>query len=230
MTTANALISSALAVICSLSPGEPIPGGDASNALAILNMMLAAWSADSLMPPFRTLESFPLIAGQSSYTIGPSANFNTVRPDYISGAWRRDSNGLDYILEQLPKERYNAIWQKSIQGIPYQFYYDDQYPVGVIYLYPTDIQADTLFIESLKPLNQFSTLNTIMNLPGEYEEAIAYLLAKRLAPQYGFPITADIRELMDDAERRIKRKNTKPKPASFDYATRKAQPFNIYNG
>jgi hypothetical protein len=232
MTTGNDLVSGALRVITSVTPGEPVDGQEAANALVVLNRMLKAWSANSLMLPFRTLENFPLVLGQSSYTIGPGANFNTVRPDYVTAAWRRDANGMDFPIEVIPKELYNPIRLKSLTGLPSQLYYDAQYPSGVIYLYATEMQLDTLYLESLKPVAQFTTLQTVMNLPGEYEEAIVYLLAQRLAPEYGFSIASnpDIAELVRQAGTFIKRKNTKIKPAGFDPALQRPQPFNIYNG
>ena len=80
----------ALRAISTLLPGEAIPGGEAANALLTLNMMLASWSADNLMPPFRTLESFPLVVGKESYTIGTNGttDFATSRPDYVTYVFR----------------------------------------------------------------------------------------------------------------------------------------------
>ncbi len=233
MTTGNDLVCGALRVISSLSPGEAIPGAEADNALQVLNWMMAAWSAESLMPPYRTLESFPLTIGKTTYVIGQtgSVDFNTVRPDEITWAYRRDFNNIDYPLALINKELYNSLQMKSLDALPYQLYYDTQYPNGIIYIWPADMQADTLFIESLKPVNQFTTLQTVMNLPGEYQEAIKYLLAKRLAVEYGFEIapgsTTDT--LIKEAEHRIMRKNTKPKSAIFDLMILAKRPYNIYS-
>lgn len=230
MSTGNDLVSGALRNISSLSPGEAIPGGESDNALAVLNMMLASWSAENLMIPYRTLESFPLIPGQASYTIGPSANFATIRPDEITAVYRRDALNNDYSLIPYTKEQYNGIVTKSVTGLPQWYYYDTQYPSGILYLYPPDIQADTLFIESLKPINQFTTLQTTMALPGEYAEAIKYLLAHRLAVEYGFPIGQELAALIAEAKVRIMRKNVKPKAAGFDMVLQTPKNFNIYTG
>ncbi len=207
-------------------------GTEASNALVVLNRMLKAWSAKSLMMPCRTLESFPLAIGKVSYVIGSGGDFNTVRPDYVTDAFRRDANNLDYPLEILTKERYNAIQLKTQGGLPYQLFYDPQFPSGIVYLYPVEVQADTLWLESLKPVNQFTTLQTAMILPGEYEEAIVYLLAQRLAPEYGFSIASnpDIAELVKEADEFIECKNTRPKVASFDPIMHRPLPYNVYNG
>lgn len=230
MTTGNELVGGALRVVTSVTPGESVDGTEAANALVVLNRMLRSWSAKELMLPFRTLEQFTLTVGQASYTIGPSANFNTVRPDYVTGAYRRDANSVDYPIQIIPKERYNDIRIKNQSGLPWMLYYDAQYPNGIIYLWPAEIQADTLFLESQKPIAQFTTLQTSMNLPGEYEEAIVYLLAQRLAPEYGVSITPDIAELIKEAADFIRRKNTKTMLAGFDPILGRPMPYNIVNG
>jgi hypothetical protein len=228
--TGSDIVYGALRVITSISPGEAIPGGEADNALSVLNGMLAAWSAESLMPPFRTLENFPLVNGQASYTIGSGADFDTVRPDAITYAYRRNSGNLDFPLTPLTQDEYNAERLKTLAGLPQWYHYDCQYPNGVIYVYPVESQADTLYIESLKPFNRFANLQVSMALPGEYFECMKYQLARRLAPEYGFPITPDMLALMDDAYSRIKKKNTKRKVARFDAALMRPRPFNIVSG
>lgn len=230
--TATDIISGALYAISSVTPGEAINGSELGYALGVLNNVLAAWSAENLQAPFRTVESFPLTIGKASYTIGQSGtpDFNTVRPDYVTFVWRRDANGLDYWLIDYTKEQYNSVFQKTLQGLPQWYYYDAQYPNGVLNLYPTDVQADTLFIESLKPIAQFSSTTATMALPGEYFEDLKYSLAERLAPEYGMTISQDLRKLMDDSHKRIKRKNLKPKAANFDLYMLHPRPFNIYTG
>ncbi len=232
MTTANDLISGALRAITSITPGEAVSGAEIDNGMVVLNSMLASWSAQSQMPPFRTLEPFALTSGKASYTIGTSgADFNSQRPDRVTWAWRRDSNGIDYTLEVIPKNRYNSVQVKNLSALPEMLYYDAQFPNGVIYLYPADVQADTLYLESLKPLNQFTNTQTVMILPGEYEEGIKYLLAERLAPEYGATIGQDLRKLITDAEKRIKNKNVHPVQVALDPALRgNSGQYNIYTG
>lgn len=222
MATANDLVSGALRAATSLSPGEGIPGAESDIALGILNSMMASWSADALMPPYRTLESFTLSTTKNSYTMGQSGSpdVSTVRPDQVTFVFRRDSSNQDYPLDPYTKEQYNSVPLKSRSDTPRYYFYDTQYPNGVLYLDCKPSAADTLFVESLKPLNQFSSLAASVALPGEYEEAVKYLLCERLSPEYGFPISADLRKLIEDARRRIYRKNARPKAAGFDVALR----------
>src|SRR3989304_3591307 len=96
-------------------------------ALVSLNNMLGTWGIDGLIVPFTTSENFPLVAGQSLYTIGASGNFNTVRPLEILHAYIRDSSGIDHIVNPMDKRQYAEISNKAADGRPGRFYYDPQY-------------------------------------------------------------------------------------------------------
>lgn len=231
MSTANDIISGTLEIISSLSPGEGIPGAEADSALRVLNRMMKGWSTDNLMPPFATLENFPIAQGVSSRTIGSGAQLNTTRPDSIVTAYLRDSNGLDYPpLDPITAEQYAAIAQKTQTVRPAWYFYDPQFPNGVLYFDGATDAAYTLFLRTFKPFNQFATINTAMDLPGEYEEIISHLLIEPLAPRYGTAITPDMRALITKAEKRIKRKNVTRKVATFDPVLTPVQQVDIDRG
>lgn len=233
MTTGTDLVSGALRLISSLTPGEAIPGQEAGDALATLNMMLAGWSAESLMPPFRTLENFSIAAGIASRTIGSGAQLNTARPDRITDAYLRDSSNYDFPVDvTMTSGEHNAIALKSNTGRPKRLYYDPQYPNGTIYFDYTTDAAYTLYLESLKPVNQFTTLATTLDMPGEYAKAIKYLLADELSIEYGFTIQPGSRleKLIEDSRDMIMRKNAKPILTTYDPALTGAPAFDINSG
>lgn len=150
-------------------------------ALVSLNNMLSIWSIDGLIVPFRTTENFPLVVGQSSYTIGTGANFATTRPLEILEAYIRDSSNVDHILEQIDQKRYSALINKTVDGRPERFYYDPQYSLGKIYFDSEPSTVETLYIVSEKPLTELATLATTVSLPDFYKEALVFNLAIRLA-------------------------------------------------
>lgn len=234
MTTAQDIVTGALRLISSTTPGEAIPGDEINNGLVVLNQMLASWSTDNLMIPYRSLDAFSLVVGQKSYTIGTSGmvNINSVRPDYITDAWLTDTlSGIDYPINFYTSQQYEDIPLKSIQSIPRWLYYDTQYPNGVINIFPTaSATTYTLNIQSTKPIMQFATINSSMILPGEYFKAMRYLLADELATEYGFSIAADLAEKIKEARRMIKRKNTKNTVATFDAALNSRPFFSILTG
>lgn len=242
MSTATSLIGAALRKVSSYTPGQNIDGNELTPALDELNRMLASWSAEGLMIPYRTLESFTMVVGQQSYTIGSGANFSTTRPDIIQSAFIRDSANLDYYIRtDLTRDEYDGIALKTVQGIPSTLYYDKQYPTATIYVYPTAQLAYTIYLDSLKPLTQISSSGSTISLPGEYQDTIVYNLAKRLAPDYGFDLTQGVGLIVaQEAEKslsRIKKINTQIAVSNFDQALSvnssgfvRASRWNIYSG
>lgn len=220
MTTGQDIVYGALRLVSSATPGEPIEGTEAGYALTVLNELLAGFSMEWGLINSTTIESFPLVVGTTSYTIGTGAAFNTVRPDTIFNQWLFDTvSGIRYPLRMLSDNQYQAIPLNTIQSIPKAIYYDDQYPLGVIYVYPTaGLSTYQLFLESYKPIMQFTTLTTSMNLPGEYFKALKLLLADEIAPEYGFEITGQLAKNIDKARDMLKARNFKRSVAGFDAA------------
>lgn len=230
MTNAIDIITGALRLISSSTPGEAIDGNEAAEALVVLNQMLAAFSMEWGLINVTTAESFPLVVGQTSYTIGSGGNFNTVRPDTIFNQWIYDTNAaIRYPLKQLADNQYNAIPLNTIQSIPKALYYDPQYPLGIIYIYPTaGLTTYQLNLESYKPIMQFTTLTTSMNLPGEYFKALKYLLADELAPEYGYEIQPNSRidQNINKSRDLMKARNFKRAVANFDAGLNMGRPIS----
>lgn len=216
--TANDIIAGALRLCSSVTPGEAIEGTEAGNALSVLNRMIAAFSMEWGLINCTTIEAFPLTVGQTSYTIGDGGDFDTVRPDTIFNQWLYDSvAGIRYPLRQLADNQYNAIPLNTIESIVKAIYYDPQFPLGEIYLYPVAaLDTYILNIESYKPVMQFTTITTAMNLPGEYYETLVLLLVDELAPEYGFDIPQRLVQRIDNARMLMKARNFKRAVASFD--------------
>lgn len=220
MTTGQDIIYGALRQISSVTPGEPIDGGEASNALTVVNRLLAAFSMEWGLINVTTTEPFPLVIGQTSYTIGSGGNFNTVRPDKIFNQWLYDSiSGIRYKIDLIADNQYNSIPLNTIQSIPKVIYYDPQYPLGIIYIYPTaSLTTYQLNLESYKPIAQFSSLTSTMNLPGEYFEELVLLTADELAPEYGYEMTQRQVQKVDQVKDLMKARNFKRSAAGFDAA------------
>lgn len=224
MTTGQDLVYGMLRQISSVTPGEPIDGVEASNALTVLNRLLAAFSMEWGLINSTTIEYFPLILGKGTnlnpYTIGPGGDFNTVRPDSIFIAKIYDTQaGIYYPLKIVADNQYRAITLDNIPSIPKSLYYDEQYPSGNIYIYPiAGLTTYQLYLESIKPMAQFSTLTSAMNLPGEYFEELVLLGADELAPEYGYELSQRQVQKIEDVKQKMKARNFKRAAASFDSA------------
>jgi hypothetical protein len=203
VTTARQLIKRALLINGALTKNQTPAADEANDALITLNAMLSSWSNESLLIYNRVLENFPLVAGDNTYTIGPSGDFNTSRPVQIVSAYVRDGSN-DYYLDSIPDTVYDeSIGRKTAEGYPEFFQYDYANPVGTIKLWPTPSSAFTLFIRSEKALTSF-VLDDNITFPPGWEQALAYNLAVLLAPEYSQPVDATTDRIARDSLSSIK--------------------------
>lgn len=182
--TAQEVIEAAYQELGILVSGGTLNTDDLTWGLGKLNRMLRSWSADGLNLHYRVEESFSLVSGTPSYTIGSGATFDTVRPQTIEQAFIRDSDH-DYPMGIRPAAEYWDLSEKTTEGRPIKLYYGFTYPDGTIYLYYVPDSAYTMHIVSQKPLITYASANTEASLPGEYEDALVLNLAIRMASRYG---------------------------------------------
>lgn len=185
MSTAQEMINSSLRLIRVLAAGETPDASMSNDALQVLNDMLEEWTITKYLTPQYLTESFDLVSGQASYTIGTTGDFSTTRPVRIESAYVRDGSN-DYTLRIVDYDEYNRIVAKSNStNLPTVLYYDTSYANGTIKLYPepSDSTVD-LFITSWKPFAT-ATLTGEIALPPGYNKAIKYNLAIELGPEYG---------------------------------------------
>ena len=184
-----------------------------SDALAALNSMLGSWSAAGLIVPYKTRENFTLVTGSSGgvRTIGSSGNFNTVRPLEITSAFIRDSNDNDHFLDvDMTLEDWSAMVDKTINTRPTRLCYLKEYPLGKILFNYLPDAAETLYIDSLKPITAFAATTTDYSFSPEYEEAMIYNLAIRLAPEEDAVISPAVVQIAKDSLNAVKKQNWKP--------------------
>lgn len=225
MPTSADLITGALQRIQVYSPGEWAQEADLAYGLNNLNQLMDQWSNQNLAC-FAILEqSAPLVPGQASYKIGIGApDFNMIRPLSIltdpGTAYVQDSNGNNYSVEVVPRDRWNLYSNRSsivTSNFPNVLFYDPQMPYGVINLTPYPNTAYTLFWDSMLQLSDFSSLTTAMNFPVGYEFAISTNLALLLAPAYPTAVVNPllVKQAMDSLGN-IKRTNQRELYALFD--------------
>lgn len=206
------LLRASLLIVGGFDPQETIPPQDYDDAIETANMMLAAWATKGVIVHQVTTTEFTLQAGKADYTIGSSADLDTARPNRIVGGFFRLS-GIDYPLEVIGRDDYNSISIKTTPGIPKYLYYYPAFPVATVNLYQVPDAAYTMSLDALQPITALSR-DTELNLPPEYEEAIKYNLALRMAPIYRSPLRAEVVQLAENSYRAL---SVQPIPAaSFD--------------
>lgn len=195
MATSRTLIKAAFRKIGVLASGETPKHDEEQEAFDDIKRMLEAWSTKQVFVYASTEDNFALAAGTASYTMGAGGTASLTRAKKILNAFVRDSGNYDHPVEIISEGQYNAIPSKTTQSRPNRLFYDPTYASGTIYLYPVPASVETMYIESLKLLQSLTTVTTTISLPGEYEEAIIYNLAVRLAPEYEMPIPIEVAAL-----------------------------------
>jgi len=217
--TPTELIRGALLKLGAVDRERALTGTEKNDGLISLNRMLASWSINKLKIPAITKESFSLVVGQSSYTIGDTgADVTSTRPQTINAAYIRDAASTDFVLEIIGREEYNEAFYKAVSERPYKLYYHPTSPNGTIYLDTQPAVAETLFIDSQKALASITDPDVAIVLPDSYHELIEYHLAIRIAPEYQMSVRPELSVVASDLMSEIQNLNSEPFEAELDYA------------
>jgi hypothetical protein len=210
MATYQQVINRSLRLIGALGAGATPPAEDTTDVLFALNAMLSSWRNEKLMVYALQDISVTLINGTASYTIGPSgAGTTATNPVKIESA-RVTKSDIDYPVELIDDKRYNAISQKtSTSDIPSYLYWNFSQGNGTAYVFPVPTEANTLKLSVWTPLSSVAAADTV-TLPPGYEDAIAYNLAVRIAPEFEQNASETVIALARDTKASIKRVNHKP--------------------
>lgn len=239
--TANDIIKRSMQALGILGRTESPGAGESNDGLIAFNAMLDSWSNGEDLMSYVVLErSAPLSVNTASYTIGTGGTINVARPADIKQAYIRDAIGNNFLLEILPRDKWNQIGNRSstiTSQIPETLFYDPQYPLGVINIFPTPLLAYTLFFDSTQDQVDFSSLTQALAMPPGYERAYVLNLALELMAA-GFPCMLDDKALMRlinnaaDAKANVKRVNIKEVIADYDSAivSHANSTYNVYRG
>lgn len=129
------------------------------------------------------------------------------RPEAITSARRRDSSNYDTPLNELARNDYFNLAQKTVIGQPTQFYYDKQLSSGIFYLYQAPNDAtNTIKFTFQKMFFDFNTGNDNPDFPIEWAETLAFGLASRLSYDFSIDKTKSeqIKRTYDEMLRNLK--------------------------
>jgi hypothetical protein len=227
MTTALELITGAARLIGIVRKGEALDNDEAVDGLEALNQMLESWTNSTLLVNARIRESFTLVGGTASYSIGTGQTFNTTRPNIITEAFIRDGS-IDTPLTIISDEQYDSVSFKTGQGLPQFLNYTPSYPYGTIKLYNTPGSAYGLHILSEKPLTEFASLATDIELPAGWKRALRFNLAVEIAPEFSQQVPAEVVEIAQQSKALIALNVARNRPIKF--SPRVAPAGDIYSG
>tara|TARA_R110000868_G_scaffold410509_1_gene698915 strand:- start:587 stop:1342 length:756 start_codon:yes stop_codon:yes gene_type:complete len=243
-TTALALIETAFQHLGVYQPGETVSSADAATAFTMLNGMMESLGLQTLTIPVQSREVFSLVAGQGGpsnpYTIGPGGDFNTTRPQWISGCGLVLGGNPAASTVEIPRSVYtNDMYQLiQIKDLPNAYYtglyYNPTYAggLGSIYLWPVpNTSVNQLTLYRLAQLANFSSLSASYDLPPGYLLMIPYNLALMMGTMWPAGVTPMLQQMAVTTLATVKRANTIMVDLPSDAPTRnRAGFYNINTG
>jgi hypothetical protein len=196
----------------------PLTDEESADALEALNAMLGDWANDDLMCYAIRDESLTL-DGSTSYSIGPSGDLDTDRPDALQGAYVVRS-ATSYDVTVIDAQQYASVKTKATTSDwPDRVYYEPSMPTGTLYVYPvgTDTSA-VLHLLTKTPLTAFATVDGAISLPNGWEKALASNLALEIAPEFNKEPPPSVIAMASNSKRAIRRKNSRPIRAGNELA------------
>ena len=171
---------------------NPTPA-DYQNCAEALNLYIKQLQTKGL--PLWKVEDLqvPMVAGQTTYTLGPTGNVVTDRPLRVVMAFIRSSTNNDTVLQVISRQEYMQQSYKPSQGVPNQCYYDPQLTNGVLYVYNTPFDSTyTIHLQVQLPISDITSPNSVPEFPNEWYNLLKFGLADQVAMEYG--VSAGIRQ------------------------------------
>ncbi len=216
--TAVNLITNTFITIGVLGASDTADGLMIQDGFRRLNNMMGSLAIQPKTIPVVGREVFPLVANKggvgTEYTYGPGGDFNSSRPNNISGAGVL-LNATVPPVEVPISVMTDAIWQalaiKNLSSAqPTSIYYNSTFANGLglvnIWPVPTTALNSIVFYRALQ-LTTFASLTSTYYVPNGYDEMLEYQLALRLSTPYRKPVTPDLRQLAIDSLANVKRAN-----------------------
>ncbi len=195
MTAVVTLVEDAAYKAKVLGQDQAMSSGDAQLILRILNRMLASWANERMLIFGITDEVFTMTASQSDYstTLFPEGRPTAILSMYVT------LNNINYPVDMIDVQKWNAIAYKLTESIPNQCYYNPSFPDGALHFYPKPYAAFTCTANCQYPLSGDVSLTTDLLLPEGYEQAIVDNLAVMIWPYFkdGQPSGQMAKEAMD---------------------------------
>lgn len=207
MTTARTIITDAYLTCLLLGQGEPLDDFDAQSALRRLNGMLDSWATDNLYAK-RRVEYVNTVPAGTSFTVGPTGNVVTASvPVRLEEGCFTRSNNIDHPLILITSDEYDRIPYKTAAA-PWAnvMYYASGITTGTCSVYPAMSAPAEIHLQVLEPLGAFATLDTNVELPKGYLDAIMYSMCEIVCLGKR-PVPADIAKHAARARARIRGAN-----------------------
>jgi hypothetical protein len=203
---------------------ETLSGADAAYYLSQLIRLINNWNAEEITVWTVDFSLFTLLTNTSPITIGPSgADFTvTARPVSVDGATlvlNTSSPPVDVPITLRDDDWWRGQTVKTLTStVPTDLYYSPSFPNGSLYFWPIPTVAYQVRLEIRILLDEALTLNTMVNLPPGYRDALTLTLAEKIALPTGKVVPAPLELMARMARARIFANNDpEPNIQTVDY-------------
>jgi len=182
------VITAALRKLAVLPSGGTPTTAQVNDATDALQALVKAFQADG-MPLWKiSSQTFTVVDGTNSYTVGPSQTINCPKPLRIFQAFRTATNETNVPLNVYTRYDFNMLPEDDSEGDPINFYYQPLRTTGTIKLWPTpDNSTTTVTFHYHSPFEDMDSASNDFDFPSEWMQALIFNLAWALAPEYGIP-------------------------------------------
>ncbi len=226
--------------IGAVGQGEPVSAPDAQLALRWFQRQLDAWQAERATMAIQKRVAFTMPSGQSTRTVGPSGQINTVRPtwlDTITYVNPGSSPEQEVTLGLMTPDIYADLSIKELQSaLPLQAFYQTSTDtlLGSLFVWPQVTQDVDMYLYFPAGIGVPATLDDVLLGPPGYQEAYVYQLAERLLTPFAVGDGSVIARVLMNSEKsfaRMKRPNMQPGQMGVDAALVPSGGFgyNVYS-
>lgn len=234
-TTTRDLLSECLRACGAFGVGQTPGAQDINDALRTLNRMLGQWGKKRWL--LYQVETLSLVStGAVSYSVGPTGDFVIpIAPNELLGAYVRlqasSPQPVDYSLNIITSmEDYSNIAVKNLGSFPTHAFLNSGWPLGTIYFWPVPAASIySLFILLKIPFQVANTLDSVIDLPPEYEAALFYNLVVRLYSSYRLPPDPISVALAKEGLATLRKANLQLSTVSMPQELERKGKYNIYS-
>lgn len=191
--TRDDLVNAALRKVSTYARGVALDAQEYTDATTALNAMLLGFETKGMPLWKRTVYSFSLTAGTSSYTIGIGQTVAIPAPLKLYKVFNLNSSSgspIEATIESI--NDFKQLNRSTTGGIPVSVCYIPGINTGVLEVWPQPTAASivntSLEIHYHKPFDMFVAATDTADFPQYWYEAVIYGLAWRLAPEYQVPL------------------------------------------
>ena len=209
--TRDQIILAALRKLTVVEPADTASTIDANvvtNSAQSLNLVIKQWMSEGIKLWTVGVYTLPLVAAQTSYTIGSSGcDLTADKPLRIIQCVLRNTAAtpdIDMPMQIISKQEYMLLGSKFSSGVVNSVYLNPGLTTSTVYVFLTPDAGTAsnyqLLMTVQRPIYDISAASDVPDFPSEWFNALVYGLADDLAIEYGLPVNHR-QELMLKAEK-----------------------------